>query len=252
MDSLFNKSNELTETNNTLYNIINFSNPKTLFTFCVIIIFSIFVSTVVQTNINTIICLLLGWIVVYYIYTYNKYQTLSDKQIENEKFQKICPSNNILKEYPKIIDLLYYMSHLKIPSIRLYDSIVELFEKFCNMYESCVINPSLIFANFQSMVDVKIKILVCINSFVFTSDAIEYDPLLHKQIESTQGVLNEMLEQLVILGKKKLYYDGYSTQVVNLPSTNVVLPFNVLDGVSHTKTWNEGGAMYEVAGLLNF
>lgn len=228
MESYFDttvKSNN--NTDNILYNVINSQDPKQIFLYMSIIICIIFISTKINYNSNILIGLVFCSLIIYYLYTHRKYNILTDNEKFKEKYYNLYTENNILIKYPKIVDFLFYMEKFKSKSINEYNNLIEIFENFCKIYEYCIIDYNLIFTNYQKLVDLKITILNQINNFIFVNKNIKYDDILLKQKISAEKIIDELLNNLVILYKKKIYYDGYDANVINIDYSNI-LPFNIL------------------------
>lgn len=228
MESFFNTNIESNiETNNILYNIINSHEPKNIFLYGIIMIICIFISTKIIYNNNILIGIIFCSIIIYYIYTYKRYNTLTSIQIEKEKFDKLNTSNNILYKYPKIVDFLFYIENLKSNNYQEFSKLIELFENFCKLYEYCLINNQLISSNYKIFVDLKITILNTINNFIFTLDKTEYENIIIKQKISAENLIDELLNNLIILNKKKTYYDGYNVYSKQINTSNV-LAYNIM------------------------
>ncbi len=228
MESFFNtKINSELETDSVLYNIINSQDPKVVFIYALIIIGITFVSLKISYSLNLLIGLIFSSLIIYYLYTYRKYNTLTEKEIYKEKFDILYTKNQILKKYPKIVDFLFYMENLKSKDIEKFDDLQKSFKNFCTVYEYCLINYNLIFQCYKILVDQKILILNIIENYNLVLLKNKYENILFKQRESAENIINELLNNLVILYKKKIYYDGYNNST-NLIHFNKVLPYNIL------------------------
>ena len=235
------------ETNNVLYNVINSQDPKQIFTYVIIIVIIVFISTKINYNSNVLIGLVFCSVIIYYLYTYRKYNVTTDIEKFNTKYDNLCTENNILIKYPKIVDFLFYFENFKYINIHGFNDIVNTFENFCKIYEYCLINNNLIFTNFQKLVDLKISILNQINNFVFIVISIQYDNILLKQQISAEKIINDLLNNLVILYKKKIYYDGYSNKTNNIDYSNV-LAYNILDEPNYKKNISQ----YNPSNLIKY
>ena len=248
MESLFNTNiNTNTETDNILYNIINTGDPKYIFMYGIIIIIFIFISTKISYNYNILIGLIFCSLIIYYLYTFRKYNILTQTQINNEKFNLLYSKNQILSKYPKIVDFLFYMEGLKSNNIQEFENLILAFEKYCKLYEYCLIDYNLIFTSYNNLIDQKIKILNIINSFIFTTPQIEYEKILIKQKISAENLLDELLNNLFLLYKKKIYYDGYNRNS-NIISKSNVLPYNIL----YESNYREHYDKYNISNLIFF
>lgn len=247
MESFFNTNISAGETNNLMYNIINSSDPKSVFTYGLIIVIGIFVSQKIAWSSNVLIGLIFCSLIIYYVYTYKKHNVLTSIQMDEEKFSALNSKNQILQKYPKIVDFLFYMEEFKSNNIQEYETLVSMFENFCKLYEYCLIDNNLIFSSYNSLVDQKISILNTINNFIFTTIQTEYESILIKQKISAEKIIDELLNNLVVLSKQKIYYNGYNlgTKTIN---SNKVIPYNTLYDVNYREHYDK----YNVANLIFF
>lgn len=246
MESYFNatlKSNN--NTDNLLYNIINSQDPQQLFLYSFIIIIIIFISTKIIYNTNILIGLIFASLIIYYLYTYRKYNMITDKEKFNIKFNNLYTNENILIKYPKIIDFLFYMENYKYKDINNYNNIINSFKYFCKIYEYCLIDYNLICKNYQKLMDSKNKILEQIDNFVFIYKNNIYENTLIKQKIAAEKIINELLNNLVVLYKKNIYYNGYNNGTLNIDHSNV-LAYNMLYSSDYEKQFDE----YNMGNLL--
>lgn len=224
---LFQKINNIVETDNIIYNIINYDEPEIIFLYGIIIVVFIFISINITFNYNILVGLLFCSVIIYYIYTYNKYNLLTRTKINKDKFDSLYSKNQILQKYPDIVDFLFYIENFKSNNIQQYEKLIEEFENFVRIYEYCIIDNDLIFKFYSTLISKKIFILSIINSFLFTQPQTEYEKILIKQKIEAEKLLDKYINFLVVLYKKKIYYDGYNSNRNNITSTNV-LPYNIL------------------------
>lgn len=222
------------ETDNLLYNAINSGDPQQLFMYGIIIVIITFISTKIIYNSNVLIGLVFCSLIIYYLYTYRKYNIMTDNEKFNEKFNSLYTKNNILSKYPKIVDFLFYLENFKVNNIDAYNDILNTFENFCKIYEYCLLDYNLIFTSYQQLVDIKISILNKINNLNFIYKNVEYENVLIKQKISAEKIIDNLLNNLVILYKKKIYYDGYNNKTINIDYSNV-LAYNILDEPNYNK-----------------
>lgn len=235
------------DTDNLLYNVINSQDPEQIFLYVSIIVAIIFISTKITYSSNILIGLIFCSLIIYYLYTYKKYNILSDKQKFNLKYKNIYTNDNILIKYPKIVDFLFYMESFKYNAIENYNNIIDSFENFCKIYEYCLIDYNLISTNYQKLVDQKDIILNQINNFIFVYENGKYENMLIKQKISAEKIIDELLNNLVILFKKKIYYDGYNNGTINIDYSNV-LPYNI----SYSSNYNKYNDTFNISNLTFF
>lgn len=228
MESYFNTTLEKKkETENILYNVINSEDPKQFFLYGLIIVVIVFISTKISYSSNILIGLVFCSLIIYYLYTYRKYNVLTDQEKFNLKYNNLYTNDNILIKYPKIVDFLFYLENFKYKSIDNYNNIINSFEKFCQTYEYCLIDYNLIFTKYQKLIDLKNTILEQINNFIFIYENNIYQNVLIKQKISAEKIIDELLNNIVILFKKKIYYDGYNNSTINIDYSNI-LPYNIV------------------------
>ncbi len=249
MESLFNANiDSQPETDNIIYNIINSSNPSHVFEYGIVIVIGIFISTKINWNINILIGLIFCSLIIYYSYTYKKYNSITLDQIDKEKFSLLSCKNQILFKYPKIVDFLFFMGEFKSNNLQQFELLLSQFEKFCELYEYCLIENNLIFSYYNSLTDLKISILNTINNFIFTSYEIEYDSILLKQKISAEGILDELLNNLVVLSKQKIYYSGYNLGTKIIDTSSSIIPYNTLYDTNYREHYDQ----YNVSNLIFF
>lgn len=216
------------ETDNIIYNIVNYQEPQTIFFYGFILVIVIYASSKIEFNYSILIGLIFYSIFIYYLYTDRKVNYIDEFNKLNTKYEFINTDNNILKKYPNIIDFLFYMTELKAPSPRLYFEIEIFFEQFIVLYESCLQDISLINKNYITMQTIKDKILYSINFYTFNLLTNTESVKLYEMRKTVEKMLNKFLEELVTLQKKDIYYNGYNTETLPI-DTNNIKPYNFLD-----------------------
>jgi hypothetical protein len=246
MESLiFNKS-EISETNNLLYNIINFNEPENIFLYGIIIVIGVFISNNLSYNYNILIGLIFCSLIIYYQYTYFKYNVITRNKINKEKFDQLYLPNQILNKYTDIVDFLFYFENFKSYNIQQYEKLTGAFENFIKMYEYCLIDNKLIFKFFTTLTAIKIFILSIINSFTFSTVQVDLEHVIILQKMEAEKLLDKYLNTLVILYKKKIYYNGYNNSSNNIRLSKV-LPFNML----FESDYKYGDLQYNISNLTS-
>ena len=246
MESLFNKK-KINETNNLLYNILNFNEPQNIFTYGIVIVIGIFISSNISLNYNILIGLIFCSLVIYYQYTWFKYNVLTREQIHKEKFDQIHSRNQILNKYTDIIDFLYYFENFKSNNIQQYENLINSFENFIKIYEYCLIDNTLIFKFFTHLNSIKVYILLIINSFIFTKLQMDFEDIVILQKTEAEKLLNKYLNTLMILYDKSIYYDGWTNKTSIINKTNII-PYNIL----FETDYEYGKSQYNMENLLSF
>jgi hypothetical protein len=232
---------KFTETDNISYNILNYDSPQTIFFYGVILVIFIWFSLRINFSYSLLIGLIFYSFLIYYLYTNSKVKYIDEYDKLNTKYTLINTPNNILKKYPNIIDFLFYMTEFKEISPILYLNIQTFFENFILLYEACLQDIKLINQNYLTLQILKNKILYTINSFTFNSLTNTTTVKLYNMRNIVENMLNTYLEELVLIQKKDIYYNGYNmkTQIIN---TDNILPHNYFDSqnqyVRNTKQYD--------------
>ena len=216
------------ETDNIIYNIINYQESQTIFLYGIILIIFIFISGKINFNYSILIGLIFYSLFIYYLHTNKKENFVNNFEKLNTKYELLNTNNNILKKYPNIIDFLYYMTELKNISPSIYFKIQKLFVNYILLYEACLQDINLINANYFTLGIIKNKILFAINSFIFNSLSNAESVKLYDMRITVENMLNNFMEELLIIQKKDIYYNGYNikTKIIN---TDNILPFNYFE-----------------------
>lgn len=242
---LFETIKKNVSTDNPIYNILNSNDPISLFWYGIIIILGIFISIHFIFIPNILIGLIFCCIIIYYLNTYKKYNILTREKLDDEKFNLLYSQNRILQKYPEIVDFLYYIENFKENNIQQYNELVSSFENFIKIYEYCIIDNNLIFKFYSTLLGQKIYILSVINTFIFTQQEGGYEKILIKQKIQAEKLLDKYLNNLVILKKKKIYYDGYNNNS-NIIGNYNVLPYNL----NYSSDYSNKLVPYNISNLI--
>jgi hypothetical protein len=216
------------ETDNIIYNIINYQEPQTIYFYGILLIIFIFISAKIDFNYSILIGLIFYSIFIYYLYTNKKENYIDNFEKLNTKYELLNTDNNILKKYPNIIDFLYYMSEFKSTSPSIYFKIQTLFANFILLYEACLQDINLINENYSTLEIIKNKILYTINSFTFNLLSNVGTVKLYNMRKIVEDMLNDFMNELLVLQKKNIYYNSYNTKT-KIINTDNVIPSNYFD-----------------------
>ena len=215
-------------TDNVMYNIINYQDPQTIFSYGILLIIFIYISANINFNYSILIGLLFYSILIYYLYTNKKVNYIDNFDELNLKYNMLNTNNNILKKYPNIIDFLYYMTDLKSASPSIYLTIQNSFENFILLYESCLQDINLINANFSTLRIIKNKIVYTLNAFTFNLLSNVGTKKIYDMRKTVESMLNKFMDELLIIQKKDIYYNGYNIKTHILDTDNII-PANFFD-----------------------
>ena len=138
------------------------------------------------------------------------------------------------------------MESYKLLNLERFQSLIENFEEFCKVYEYCLIDYNLINNYFQTLINQKIELLYILNSFIFTTFELIYEDKIIVIRKSAEKILNQLLNNLVIIYKKKIYYNGYNvnTSILN----HGVLPYNIV----YNSDYDKNRSNFNISNLIFF
>ena len=225
----------MTETENEskffLYNIINFEEPKQIFIYFVILVIFLFIFSNINFSISLFIGLIFFTILLFYLHTdrnknFIDFEKKLDKKFETFKETNITEtSNKNLRNYPDIVDFIFYLSTLKNYNINVFQSIINLFNRFIELYDSINIDKSLASTLFKNMTTIKVQIINNIESFLFTTNNILFTKQINKFKIKGEKLLNKYLDNILLINKKYNYYNGYNINT-NIITNNNILEYN--------------------------
>lgn len=226
----------MTETDNKdskffLYNIINFEEPKQIFIYFIILVIFLFIFSNINFSISLFIGLIFFTILLFYLNTdrnknFIDFEKKLDKKFETFKEKNITEtSNNNLKNYPDIVDFIFYLSTFKNYNPNVFQDIINLFNRFIELYDSVNIDKSLASTLFKNMTTIKVKIINNIESFIFTTNNVVFTKQINKFKVKGEKLLNKYLEKILLINKKYNYYNGYNINT-NIATNNNILEYN--------------------------
>lgn len=214
-----------------LYNIIKFEEPNVIFIYAVLLFVFIYLSIKINFTISLLIALMIYTVIIYYFYVYRNQNYLYETEKNKIKFENINTNSNQLAKFPKIVDLLYFYEDIKVHNVDVFNQIVDLFTQFTIMYESCKTDYTLIEHLYRNMVYIRTKILYNLNAFTFNVYSIQETNNIIKTKDSTKKIINDMLDEIVLLYRKRIYYNGYNNTSTVINTSNI-LPNNILQNIN--------------------
>jgi hypothetical protein len=220
---------DISKTNNILYNIINFEDPQQIFYYFIWLIIFLFVFTNIDFSITLFIGIIFFSILIYYFYTDRNKNYVDAEQKLNTKYETFSnDTNTIIKEYPDIVDYIFYLSTFKKYNPDTFDDIVKLFDNFIFLYNSINIDKSLADSLFKIMNNIKFNIINKIETFNFTTNNIVLSRQISKNKKSVEELLNRYLDIVLLIHKKNIYYNGYNNKS-KIITTNNIIEYNFFD-----------------------
>jgi hypothetical protein len=208
--------------NNLIYNIITNTKPDILFNYFIIIIIFIFISNQINITQNVLLGILIACIIIHFLYTYRENFDISKLKERDEKYNLINTSKSILKNHTKFINIIFYISDIKNLNIRSFDILISQIESFCNTYESCITDFKLISSLYPMLIQLKINILLSINSLVYSINNWNYENKLYRVRNQLEEILNEYIGIILKNNKKNIYYNGYNINTKVIDNTNII------------------------------
>jgi hypothetical protein len=219
------------ESNFFLYNIINFEEPQQIFIYFVILVIFLFIFSNIDFSISLFIGLIFFTILLFYLHTqrnknYIDFEKKLDTKFETFKETNISETTNKnLRNYPDVVDFIFYLSTFKNYNPNVFHDIINLFNRFIELYDSVIIDKSLASTLFKNMTSIKVKIINNIESFLFTTNNKVFTRQITKSRIRGEKLLNKYLDRILLINKKYNYYNGYNINT-NIITNNNILEYN--------------------------
>mgnify|MGYP003386392231 CR=1 FL=1 len=207
---------------NLIYNIIDESRPDVLFNYFIIIVVFIFLSSCINISQNILVGILVASIIIYYLYTNRKNNDVSKLKERQEKFKLINTKKSTLKNHIKFVNIVFYISDIKNLNIPTFNILVSQIESFCNTFESCMTDFKLISHLYTTMNQLKINIMITVNSLIYSIDNWKYEKKINRVRKKLEEILNEYLGIILKNHEKNIYYNGYNNGTKIIDNTNII------------------------------
>lgn len=226
---------------NLLYDVVNYENNKKKFLIGIGLFIVVFLSSFYNITFGLFVGLLLYAIIVSFIYT-------TDKNTEINNTQKLEIKKERVKDIKNkdVVDFLFYLKSYQIYSKDIYLKIKILFQNFILIYDNCLIDNDLINTSYDTMMDIKLKILKNIKSFDLNGyHYSEGNVKLEDIQEQAQKIMDNYLDDLILINNKSIYYNGFNIKTKKYLNQKI-LPFNFLD---YKNEYTKGIKMFDVNDL---
>ena len=149
------------ENSSFIYDIINSQSNFTLFFFSVLFVITILVFSSIEITFTLFVGLIIYVLFIKYYSTMNDTQNIN----EQEKFKIKKNKYDISDNHPEIIDFLFNIEDLKQFSFILFNELKILIINFVNTYDDCINDYTLVNDYYNTLVNLKLKILITIENF---------------------------------------------------------------------------------------
>ena len=207
---------------NLIYNIIDDSRPDVLFNYFIIIVVFIFLSSTMNVAHSVLIGVLVASIIIHYLYTDRQNNDVSNLKEKHEKFKLINTKKSTLKNHTKFVNIIFYIADIKNLNIITFNRLVSQIESFCNTFESCMTDFKLISKLYNTMNQLKINILITVNSLIYTINNWKYEKKINRVRNKLEEILNEYIGLIVKNNEKNIYYNGYNNGTTIIDNTNII------------------------------
>jgi hypothetical protein len=220
--------NNIKEKDDTIYNVINNENKTVVFNYMVLFVALLFVfKNYIHVNPSVIVAIILFMLVVYYFNTYRTIHNLETTALEQDKFNAINPTSDVLRPYNEINDAMFYFLDFKNINIQKYNQLTKFLENFIILYETANLEPKTISYNYQKMKDLKIQIAELIDSYNLCTIDNTYVDIIYKTKLSFENILSGYMNNVMEMQKQYVKKYGYNlnTKLIS-KMDDAVLPIN--------------------------
>lgn len=210
------------ENSSFIYNIINSQSNFTLFFFSVLFVITILVFSSIEITFTLFVGLII------YVLFIKYYSTINDKKNinEEEKFKIKKNKYDISDNHPEIIDFLFNIEDLKQFSFILFNELKILIINFVNTYDDCINDYTLVNDYYNTLVNLKLKILITIENF--NINGAPKDIVINNK-QMIENILNKYLDNLKLLNDKNNYYNGFDLYAKEIEDNNNIKASNLFD-----------------------
>jgi hypothetical protein len=210
------------ENSSFIYDIINSQSNFTLFFFSVLFVITILVFSSIEITFTLFVGLIIYVLFIKYYSTMNDTKNIN----EQEKFKIKKNKYDIPDNHPEIIDFLFNIEDLKQFSFILFNELKILIINFVNTYDDCINDYTLVNDYYNTLVNLKLKILITIENFNINGTPKNIVINNKKMIEN---ILNKYLNNLKLLNDKNNYYNGFDLYAKEIDDNNNIKASNLFD-----------------------
>ena len=210
------------ENSSFIYDIINSQSNFTLFFFSVLFIITILVFSSIEITFTLFVGLIIYVLFIKYYSTMNDTTNIN----EQEKFKIKKNKYNISNNHPEIIDFLFNIEDLKQFSFILFNELKILIINFVNTYDDCINDYTLVNDYYNTLVNLKLKILITIENFNINGSPKE---IVINNKQMIENILNKYLDNLKLLNNKNNYYNGFDLYAKEITDNNNIKASNLFD-----------------------
>lgn len=210
------------ENSSFIYDIINSQSNFTLFFFSVLFVITILVFSSIEITFTLFVGLIIYVLFIKYYSTMNDTKNIN----EQEKFKIKKNKYDISDNHPEIIDFLFNIEDLKQFSFILFNELKILIINFVNTYDDCINDYTLVNDYYNTLVNLKLKILITIENF--NINGAPKDIVINNK-QMIENILNKYLDNLKLLNNKNNYYNGFDLYAKEIEDNNNIKPSNLFD-----------------------
>lgn len=210
------------ENSSFIYDIINSQSNFTLFFFSVLFVITILVFSSIEITFTLFVGLIIYVLFIKYYSTMNDTKNIN----EQEKFKIKKNKYDIPDNHPEIIDFLFNIEDLKQFSFILFNELKILIINFVNTYDDCINDYTLVNDYYNTLVNLKLKILITIENF--NINGAPKDIVINNK-QMIENILNKYLDNLKLLNDKNNYYNGFDLYAKEITDNNNIKASNLFD-----------------------
>lgn len=210
------------ENSSFIYDIINSQSNFTLFFFSVLFVITILVFSSIEITFTLFVGLIIYVLFIKYYSTMNDTKNIN----EQEKFKIKKNKYDIPDNHPEIIDFLFNIEDLKQFSFILFNELKILIINFVNTYDDCINDYTLVNDYYNTLVNLKLKILITIENF--NINGAPKDIVINNK-QMIENILNKYLDNLKLLNDKNNYYNGFDLYAKEIADNNNIKASNLFD-----------------------
>lgn len=180
-----------------IYTVLEGINQKYTFLYAFIFLILILYFRSKNVGLNIILAMIIGYLIVWYIYEKNNVKIQVEEDQQQKKFDSIIPHSKKIKPYNNVLDFVFSIQDFYVYNPQAYEDIIDNIDSFFTIYEKIFITQYLCEDNYQIAESKKQNALNAVHSLIFKlpNNKIMTDKLdrAHKRLET---LLNKYLNEI--------------------------------------------------------
>jgi hypothetical protein len=210
-------------------------NINTLFWYITIFVIILFIFSKLNIGLNNILGVIVGLLIILYLYTDYKRIEHDDQIIYEEKKKSIFPTPIRSMKYKDIVNYLYSIQDFYKYNPEAYIEFINNIDYFFLIYDDVQYENSAAGVNYNMMIEHKKNALNALQSIIFKLPRnVKYDRKLNNAQYMLNIILDKYCEDIKKVYDNYVYTNGYTNKTVLLDPIKGPVSKNTYDDTLHS------------------